>query len=105
MAIYGVRVAILANENLGRDIAELLTPSGGRPSQKPVVWDNGFRNLAASWTGRCSRPVSNSAPVTSPGYSPFFETVQLECEVRGGTVKRVQNVDVAVGAATLEILR
>jgi len=36
----GVKYAIYipANENLERDIAELLTRPAGRPSHKPVVW-------------------------------------------------------------------
>ena len=31
-------IRIPANENLERDIAELLTRTVGRPSHKPVVW-------------------------------------------------------------------
>jgi DDE family transposase len=44
---YAIR--ILANENLERDIAELLKPPLGRPSHKPVVWYKGFLYQAASW--------------------------------------------------------
>jgi hypothetical protein len=33
---YAIRIP--ANENLERDIAELLTRPVGRPSHKPVVW-------------------------------------------------------------------
>ena len=47
----GVKYAIRlpANENLERDIAELLTRPVGRPSHKPVVWYKGFLYQAASW--------------------------------------------------------
>jgi hypothetical protein len=47
----GVKYAIRkpANEDLERDIAELLRRPLGRPSHKPVVWYKGFRYQAASW--------------------------------------------------------
>jgi len=47
----GVKYAIRmpANDNLERDIAELLTRPVGRPSHKPVVWYKGFLYQAASW--------------------------------------------------------
>src|SRR6266851_496680 len=47
----GVKHAIRlpANENLERDIAELLTRPVGRPSHKPIVWYKGFLYQAASW--------------------------------------------------------
>jgi Transposase DDE domain group 1 len=38
-----------ANDDLERDIAELLTRSVGRPSPKPVVWYKSFLYQAASW--------------------------------------------------------
>ena len=44
---YAIRIP--ANENLERDIAELLTRPVGRPSHKPVVWYKGFLYQAASW--------------------------------------------------------
>ncbi len=44
---YAIRIP--ANENLERDIAELLTRPVGRPGQKPVVWYKGFLYQAASW--------------------------------------------------------
>ena len=44
---YAIRIP--ANENLERDIAELLTRPRGRPSHKPVVWYKGFLYRAASW--------------------------------------------------------
>jgi hypothetical protein len=44
---YAIRIP--ANENLERDIAELLTRPVGRPSHKPVVWYKGFLYRAASW--------------------------------------------------------
>jgi DDE family transposase len=44
---YAIRIP--ANENLERDIAELLTRPAGRPSHKPVVWYKGFLYQAASW--------------------------------------------------------
>jgi hypothetical protein len=48
---HGVKYAIRipANENLERDIAELLKRPLGRPSHKPVVWYKGFLYQAASW--------------------------------------------------------
>jgi len=42
-------IRIPANENLERDIAELLTRTVGRPSHKPVVWYKSFLYQAASW--------------------------------------------------------
>jgi hypothetical protein len=47
----GVKYAtrIPSNENLERDIAELLTRPVGRPSHKPVVWYKNFLYQAASW--------------------------------------------------------
>ena len=44
---YPIRIP--ANENLERDIAELLTRPAGRPSQKPLVEYKGFLYEAASW--------------------------------------------------------
>ncbi len=43
-------VRIPANENLERDVAELLPRPVGRPSHKPTVWYKGFLYRAASWT-------------------------------------------------------
>jgi hypothetical protein len=45
---YAIRLP--ANDNLERDIAELLIRPVGRPSHKPVVWYKGFLYQAASWT-------------------------------------------------------
>jgi len=44
---YAIRIP--ANDNLERNIAELLTRPGGRPSRKPVVWHKSFLYQAASW--------------------------------------------------------
>jgi hypothetical protein len=44
---YAIRLP--ANDNLLRDIGELLTRPVGRPSHKPVVWCKGFLYQAASW--------------------------------------------------------
>ena len=46
----GVKYAIRlpANDNLQRDIEELLTRPVGRPSHKPIVWYKGFLYQAAS---------------------------------------------------------
>ena len=44
---YAIRIP--ANDNLERDIAELLTRPVGRPSHKPVVWHKSFLYQAASW--------------------------------------------------------
>jgi hypothetical protein len=47
----GVKYAIRlpANDNLGRDIAELLTRPVGRPSHKPMISYKSFLYRAASW--------------------------------------------------------
>jgi Transposase DDE domain group 1 len=47
----GVKYAIRlpANDNLLRDIEELLTRPVGRPSYQPIVWYKGFLYQAASW--------------------------------------------------------
>src|SRR5229473_5383664 len=47
----GVRYSIRlpANDNLLRDIEELLTRPVGRPSYQPIVWYKGFLYQAASW--------------------------------------------------------
>ena len=45
---YAIRIP--ANENLERDIAELLTRPVGRPIHKPIVWYKSFLYKAASWT-------------------------------------------------------
>ena len=44
---YAIRIP--ANDNLLRDIEELLTRPVGRPSHKPIVWYKGFLYQAASW--------------------------------------------------------
>jgi hypothetical protein len=51
MEELGVKYAIRlpANDNLLRDIEELLTRPVGRPSHKPIVWYKGFLYQAASW--------------------------------------------------------
>ena len=45
---YAIRIP--ANENLERDVAELLPRPVGRPSHKPIVWYKSFLYQAASWT-------------------------------------------------------
>jgi hypothetical protein len=45
---YAIRIP--ANENLERDVVELLLRPVGRPSHKPIVWYKGFLYRAASWT-------------------------------------------------------
>ncbi len=42
-------IRIPANENLERDVAELLPRPVGRPSHKPTVWYKSFLYKAASW--------------------------------------------------------
>jgi hypothetical protein len=44
---YAIRLP--ANDNLDRNITELLTRPLGRPSYKPVVWFKSFLYQAASW--------------------------------------------------------
>jgi hypothetical protein len=53
----GVKYALRlpANENLGRDLEELLTRPGGRPRHTPVVWYTSFQYQAASWTRPAAR--------------------------------------------------
>lgn len=45
---YAIRLP--ANDNLQRNIRELMTRPVGRPSQTPVVWFKSFLYQAASWT-------------------------------------------------------
>jgi hypothetical protein len=45
---YAIRIP--GNENLERDVAELLLRPLGRPSHKLTVWYKGFLYKAASWT-------------------------------------------------------
>jgi len=45
--IYAIRLP--ANDNLQRNITELLTRPVGRPRYKPVVWFKSFLYQAASW--------------------------------------------------------
>ena len=45
---YAIRIP--ANENLERDVVELLLRPVGRPSHKPTVWYKSFLYKAASWT-------------------------------------------------------
>jgi Transposase DDE domain group 1 len=42
-------ICLPANDNLQRNIAELLTRPVGRPSCKPVIWFKSFLHQAASW--------------------------------------------------------
>jgi Transposase DDE domain group 1 len=44
---YAIRLP--ANDNLLRDIEELLTRPAGRPSYQPIIWYKGFLYKAASW--------------------------------------------------------
>jgi hypothetical protein len=44
---YAIRLP--ANDNLERNIKELLKRPVGRPSHKPVVWYKSFLYQAASW--------------------------------------------------------
>jgi hypothetical protein len=62
---YAIRLP--ANDNLQRNITELLTRPVGRPSNKPVVWFKSFRYQAASWTTarrvrRSNSIVGNCSP-------------------------------------------
>jgi hypothetical protein len=45
---YAIRIPV--NENLERDVAELLPRTVGRPSHKPIMWYKGFLYRAASCT-------------------------------------------------------
>ena len=45
--MYAIRIP--SNENLERNVAELLPRPVGRPSHKPIVWYKSFLYKAASW--------------------------------------------------------
>jgi hypothetical protein len=51
---YTIRLP--ANDNLLRDIEELLTRPLGRPSHKPIVWYKGFFYRAANWEDGTTSP-------------------------------------------------
>jgi hypothetical protein len=44
-----LEVLLPTNDNLLRDIEELLTRPVGRPSYQPIVWYKGFLYQAVSW--------------------------------------------------------
>jgi hypothetical protein len=70
----GVKYAIHlpANDNLDRDIAELLTRPVGRPGKKPVVWYKSFLNQAASW--KKARRLGQRWSSTSVSYSLAWDS-------------------------------
>ncbi len=74
---YAIRIP--ANDNLERDIAELLTRPVGRPSHKPVVWYKGFLYQAASW--KTARRVALKGPALPPPRVGFIVT-NLETDSR-----------------------
>jgi DDE family transposase/integrase-like protein len=76
---YAIRIP--ANENLERDIAELLPRPVGRPSSRPLVEYKSFLYQAGSWKKAghlrlplmgASRPCSQSPAATGPA-GPLFE--------------------------------
>jgi hypothetical protein len=63
-------IRIPANENLERDVAELLPRPVGRPSHKPIVWYKGLLYKAASW---------NTAQRLSSNALVFFRRPTQHC--------------------------
>jgi hypothetical protein len=87
----GVRYAIRipANDNLERDIAELLTRPVGRPSHKPVVWYKGFLYQAASW--KTARRVVAKVEFHSGELFPRVGFIVTNLETPSRTVVRFYN--------------
>jgi len=84
----GVKYAIRfpANENLERDVAELLPRPVGRPSHKPIMWYKSFLYRAASWTAarRVEAKVEHHAGELFPriGFVVTNLTLPRRAEVR-----------------------
>jgi hypothetical protein len=82
---YAIRIP--ANENLERDVAELLPRPVGRPSHKPIVWYKSFLYKAASWTTarRVVAKVEHHAGELVPMYRVHRDQ-SGSAEPGGGTV-------------------
>lgn len=78
-------ICIPANENLERDISELLTRPVGRPSQKPVVRYKGFLYQAASWK-EARRVVAKVDPSSGVPSGRFHRDEPGDGQSGGGPV-------------------
>jgi len=87
----GVKQAIHipANENLERDVAELLPRPVGRPSHKPIVWYRGFLYRAASWT--TARRVVAKVEHHAGELFPRIGFIVTNLETPSGAVVRFYN--------------
>ena len=84
---YAIRIP--ANENLERDIAELLTRPVERPSHKPVVWYKGFLYQAASW--KTARRVVAKIEFHFGKLSPRMGFIVINLEADSRAVVRFYN--------------
>jgi hypothetical protein len=84
---YAIRIP--TNDNLERDIAELLTRPVGRPSHKPVVWYKGFLYQAASW--RTARRVVAKVEFHSGELFPRVGFIVTNLETPSRSVVRFYN--------------
>src|SRR5665811_2269738 len=84
---YAIRIP--SNDNLERDIAELLPRPVGRPSQKPVVWYKGFLYQAASW--KAARRVGAKVEFHSGELFPRVGFIVTNLETPSRSVVRFNN--------------
>lgn len=84
---YAIRLP--ANENLERDIEELLTHPVGRPSQKPVVRYMGLLYKAASW--RTARRVVAKVEFHAGEVFPLVGFIVTNLELPSRAVVRFYN--------------
>jgi hypothetical protein len=84
---YAIRIP--ANENLERDVAELLRRPAGRPSHKPIVWYKGFLYRAASWT--TARRVVAKVEHHAGGLFPRIGFIVTNLETPSRAVVRFYN--------------
>jgi hypothetical protein len=87
----GVKYAIRlpANDNLMRDIAELLTRPVGRPAYKPLVWYKSFLYQAASW--QTARRVVAKVEVHAGELFPRVGFIVTNTQLRNRAVVRFYN--------------
>ena len=84
---YAIRIP--ANDNLERDIAELLTRPVGRPSHNPLVWYKGFLYQAASW--KTARRVVAKVEFHAGELFPRVGFIVTNLETPGRAVVRFYN--------------
>lgn len=101
----GVKYAIRlpANENLERDIEELLTRPVGRPSQKPVVRYKGFLYQAASWT--TARRVVAKVEFHAGELFPRVGFIVTNLELPSRAVVRLYNISNDAGRVKKVLVR